>query len=135
MELLSPSPPPQAIGDCFAGLVSPVSSNLDLKIFDLRRNHLMDSSSTTSSSSVPYSSRIARPSQQGITEVNGSGDDDKVYIAVGNSIDRTIALLHWTFRRFRNREICLVHVYQPSSTIPTLCKFFFFFFFLFFYLF
>nr|DAD38673.1 TPA_asm: hypothetical protein HUJ06_012995 [Nelumbo nucifera] len=48
------------------------------------------------------------------------GGNDLVNVAVGKCIEKTVALLHWTFRRFRNREICLLHVHQPSPVIPTL---------------
>lgn len=43
-----------------------------------------------------------------------------VYVAVGRSTAKTLALLQWTFRQFGCREVGLVHVHQPSLTIPTL---------------
>ncbi|KAJ7947654.1 Protein kinase domain [Quillaja saponaria] len=46
--------------------------------------------------------------------------DEKIHVAVGKSLDKAMVLLQWSFSRFKNREICLFHVYQPSSTIPTL---------------
>ncbi|KAI3786992.1 hypothetical protein L1987_41125 [Smallanthus sonchifolius] len=46
--------------------------------------------------------------------------DDKVYVAVGKSVEKAVSLFHWTFRRFRDREICILHVHQPSPLIPTL---------------
>ncbi|KAK9075793.1 hypothetical protein SSX86_004122 [Deinandra increscens subsp. villosa] len=49
-----------------------------------------------------------------------SPDDDKVYVAVGKSVEKAVSLFHWTFRRFRDREICILHVHQPSPLIPTL---------------
>ncbi|RZC78748.1 hypothetical protein C5167_002986 [Papaver somniferum] len=108
MELLNPSPPPQQIGGHFAGLITPVSSYFSLNNFDQRA----------------FMAIIPPPRRRETVEVSGAsstyGDDDKVYVVVVNSIDMTVALLHWTFRQFRNREICLVHVYQPSPTIPTL---------------
>ncbi|KAL4571049.1 hypothetical protein LXL04_017799 [Taraxacum kok-saghyz] len=48
------------------------------------------------------------------------GGGDKVYVAVGKSVEKAVALFHWTFRRFRGREICILHVHQPSPLIPTL---------------
>ncbi|KAL7590141.1 hypothetical protein Lser_V15G38393 [Lactuca serriola] len=45
---------------------------------------------------------------------------DKVYVAVGKSVEKAVSLFHWTFRRFRGREICVLHVHQPSPLIPTL---------------
>ncbi|MCL7048813.1 hypothetical protein MKW94_013074 [Papaver nudicaule] len=107
MELLNPSPPPQQVGGHFAGFITPVSSYFSLENFDQRALMAV----------------APPPRRREIVEISGAssyGDDDKVYVVVVNSIDMTVALLHWTFRQFRNREICLVHVYQPSSTIPTL---------------
>ncbi|KAF5802517.1 putative transferase, protein kinase RLK-Pelle-RLCK-IXb family [Helianthus annuus] len=54
-----------------------------------------------------------------VPEIVGGGDD-KVYVAVGKSVEKAVALFHWTFRRFRDREICILHVHQPSPLIPTL---------------
>ncbi|GFZ18010.1 U-box domain-containing protein kinase family protein [Actinidia rufa] len=45
---------------------------------------------------------------------------DRVHVAVGKSVDKAIALLRWSFERFGNREICILHVHQPSPLIPTL---------------
>ncbi|KAD5317601.1 hypothetical protein E3N88_17547 [Mikania micrantha] len=46
--------------------------------------------------------------------------DDRVYVAVGKSVEKAVSLFHWTFRRFRDREVCILHVHQPSPLIPTL---------------
>ncbi|KAK2985031.1 hypothetical protein RJ640_015628 [Escallonia rubra] len=46
--------------------------------------------------------------------------NDKVYVAVGKSVEKAVALLQWAFQRFGNREICILHVHQPSPHIPTL---------------
>lgn len=46
----------------------------------------------------------------------------KVYVAVGKSVEKAVSLFHWTFRRFKGREICILHVHQPSPFIPTLCE-------------
>ncbi|KAJ9548174.1 hypothetical protein OSB04_020717 [Centaurea solstitialis] len=45
---------------------------------------------------------------------------DKVYVAVGKSLEKAVSLFHWTFRRFRGQEICILYVHQPSPLIPTL---------------
>ncbi|XP_071687792.1 U-box domain-containing protein 33-like [Rutidosis leptorrhynchoides] len=45
---------------------------------------------------------------------------DKVYVAVGKSVEKAVSLFHWTFRRFTGGEICILHVHQPSPLIPTL---------------
>ncbi|KAI3772339.1 hypothetical protein L6452_03523 [Arctium lappa] len=52
--------------------------------------------------------------------VPDSGGNDKVYVAVGKSLEKAVSLFHWTFRRFRGQEICILHVHQPSNLIPTL---------------
>jgi len=52
--------------------------------------------------------------------------EQKVHIAVGKSLHKTTTLLQWTFNHFQNAEIVLIHVYQPSPFIPTLCKLNFF---------
>ncbi|KAL8501716.1 hypothetical protein ACS0TY_021004 [Phlomoides rotata] len=43
-----------------------------------------------------------------------------VHVAVGKSVDKTVALLRWTFSMFPGQEICLLHVHRPSLLIPTL---------------
>ncbi|XP_076934284.1 U-box domain-containing protein 33-like [Bidens hawaiensis] len=48
------------------------------------------------------------------------GGGDKVFVAVGKSVEKAVSLFHWTFRRFRDQEICILHVHQPSPLIPTL---------------
>ncbi|KAL5581011.1 hypothetical protein UlMin_013453 [Ulmus minor] len=45
---------------------------------------------------------------------------NKVYVAVGKSVEKGLSLLNWSFRRFPGKEICLLHVHQPSQLIPTL---------------
>ncbi|PKA46237.1 U-box domain-containing protein 33 [Apostasia shenzhenica] len=45
---------------------------------------------------------------------------DLVHVAVGTSPEKTQRLLEWTFRRFRCREVVLIHVHRLSQTIPTL---------------
>ncbi|KAM7279896.1 hypothetical protein ACFE04_007030 [Oxalis oulophora] len=45
--------------------------------------------------------------------------DGKVYVAVGKSIEKGLMLLKWTCTNFKQEEICLLHVHQPSPLIPT----------------
>lgn len=51
-----------------------------------------------------------------------AGDHEIVHVAVGKSVERAVALLQWTVNNFGRQEICVLHVHQPSHTIPTLCK-------------
>ena len=50
-------------------------------------------------------------------------DHEKVHVAVGKSMERAVALLQWSCKHFRDQEICVLHVHQPSHQIPTLRKF------------
>lgn len=43
-----------------------------------------------------------------------------MFVAVGRSTDKTLALLRWTLLHFGSVELCLAHVHQPSPLIPTL---------------
>lgn len=70
----------------------------------------------------PFSSQ----SQTQHMEQQSSPTNLKVHIAVGKSLHKTTTLLQWTFNHFQNAEIVLIHVYQPSPFIPTLCKLNFF---------
>ncbi|XP_045804637.1 U-box domain-containing protein 33-like [Trifolium pratense] len=45
---------------------------------------------------------------------------NQIHLAVGKSLHKTTTLLQWTFNQFRNQEIVLIHLYQPSPVIPTL---------------
>ncbi|KAG6681474.1 hypothetical protein I3842_13G094400 [Carya illinoinensis] len=96
MELLQPSHPPHhsLAGDQFHGLSSPSSFRFGFH--------------------QEVSSRSCLP------EMVEEAGDEKVHLAVGKSVDRAVALLQWSFKRFRNREICILHVHQPSHAIPTL---------------
>ncbi|KAF8030877.1 hypothetical protein BT93_D0157 [Corymbia citriodora subsp. variegata] len=49
-----------------------------------------------------------------------AGPREKVYVAVGRSVDKAIALLQWSMEWFAGAEICIIHVHQPSPFIPTL---------------
>ncbi|KAF4368747.1 hypothetical protein G4B88_003620 [Cannabis sativa] len=46
-------------------------------------------------------------------------DGDKVYVAVGKSVEKALCLLNWTFRQFKGNQVCILHVSQPSHLIPT----------------
>ncbi|KAJ0979499.1 hypothetical protein J5N97_014973 [Dioscorea zingiberensis] len=91
MELLSPTSPPRPAADRFAE-TPPRASLL--------------------SALIPT---VASPSLG-----TGDGSERRVYVAVGKSPEKTAALLRWTFRHFRCKEVWLLHVHQPSLTIPTL---------------
>ncbi|KAF8395115.1 hypothetical protein HHK36_019056 [Tetracentron sinense] len=58
------------------------------------------------------------PAASQLPEIVEEGSD-MVHVAVGKSVEKAVGLLHWTFQRFGNREIGLVHVHQPSPMIPT----------------
>ncbi|PSR90065.1 Serine/threonine-protein kinase [Actinidia chinensis var. chinensis] len=94
MELLNPSLPPGPAGDQFSGFSPPTNFQ---RGFD-RRSWMV--------SSLPPE----------IFERGG----DKVHVAVGKSVEKAVELIHWALHRFRNKEICIVHVHRPSPLIPTL---------------
>ncbi|KAK9163487.1 hypothetical protein Syun_004389 [Stephania yunnanensis] len=55
-----------------------------------------------------------------ISEESGrDGEEQAVHVAVGKSVQKAVDLLHWTFRRFKSHPVVVLHVHQPSSTIPT----------------
>ncbi|KAI4334520.1 hypothetical protein L6164_019203 [Bauhinia variegata] len=93
MELLKPSHPPQhvATGETFYGFSLP--SSLPLGLHGLATSHAVEA----------------------IEEC-----DEKVHVAVGKTVQKAVNLLQWAFTHFRNREILILHVHQPSSVIPTL---------------
>lgn len=95
MELLNPSLPPTPAEDRISGFSSP---------HNFRRE-------------VDRSNRTAAIS--GLPEIVEEGGD-RVHVAVGKSVDKAISLLVWAFRQFGNREVCILHVHQPSPFIPTL---------------
>ncbi|TYH93693.1 hypothetical protein ES332_A13G271300v1 [Gossypium tomentosum] len=70
--------------------------------------------------------RVDRPANtqfpESAEETGGfnAGEKDKVFIAVGKSVERAVNLLQWTLKRFGGKHICLLHVHQPSPLIPTL---------------
>ncbi|KAK9279071.1 hypothetical protein L1049_012746 [Liquidambar formosana] len=94
MELLQPSLPPGPAGEPFSQFSSPA-----------KFRHGFEPTSRAVTSQMPE-----------IVEEGG----DAVHVAVGKSVEKAVALLHWTFGRFENREICILHVHQPSPVIPTL---------------
>ncbi|KDP44229.1 hypothetical protein JCGZ_05696 [Jatropha curcas] len=53
----------------------------------------------------------------GIVEEGGG---EKVYVAVGKSVEKAVDLLQWSIKLFGKKQICILHVHQPSSVIPTL---------------
>ena len=94
MELLSPTHTPLPAADRFSGFLPPAGFRQGF-----------DRSSPTATSQPPE-----------IVEEGG----DRIHVAVGKSVVKANALLRWSFERFRNREICILHVHQPSPFIPTL---------------
>ncbi|GLU02360.1 hypothetical protein SLE2022_196140 [Rubroshorea leprosula] len=50
----------------------------------------------------------------------GSREKERVCVAVGKSVEKAASLLRWTFQQFGVRDVCLLHVHQPSPLIPTL---------------
>ena len=66
------------------------------------------------------------PRLRGVVEDASCDDDDGadfVYVAIGKSVEKSASLLRWTFRRFRDKQIRLLHVHHLSSVIPTLREF------------
>ncbi|XP_061959476.1 U-box domain-containing protein 33-like [Populus nigra] len=45
--------------------------------------------------------------------------NERVYVAVGNSLEKALSLLNWVFNILGTRQICLLHVHRPSPLIPT----------------
>lgn len=67
--------------------------------------------------------RTVIPQSPGIFEEGSSSNSSAiVYVAVGKSAEKASSLLHWVFKRFESKEICLLHVHRPSPLIPTLCN-------------
>lgn len=75
-----------------------------------------------------FGPRVDRPANtqfpESAEETGGfnAGEQDKVFIAVGKSVEKAVNLLQWTLKRFGGKNICLLHVHQPSPLIPTLSK-------------
>ncbi|GAV57922.1 Pkinase domain-containing protein/U-box domain-containing protein [Cephalotus follicularis] len=102
MELLSPSPPPHhdRTRDRIPGF-PPSGYSLDCcAVMGSQLPEIVEESSSSNSG-------------------NGNGDD-KVFVAVGKSVDKALSLLQWSFRTFEGRKFVLLHVHRPSPFIPTL---------------
>ncbi|XP_021828389.1 U-box domain-containing protein 33-like [Prunus avium] len=98
MELIQPSHPLHgSAGESLSGFSSPVS---------FRRGFVPP----------PTTSHLAEIFE----EEDSGGGVDKVHVAVGKSVEKAVSLLHWTFKHFGCKEICILHVHQPSQLIPTL---------------
>lgn len=64
---------------------------------------------------------LASPQLRQIVEEERS--DDVVYVAVSKNSEKAASLLQWTFQYFEGRDVCILHVHQPSQLIPTPCKY------------
>ncbi|KAK6271975.1 PREDICTED: U-box domain-containing protein 33 [Theobroma cacao] len=77
-------------------------------------------------SGLSFRRQVDRPGSTQLPEIaeeaggGGAGEKDKVFVAVGKSVEKAVNLLRWTLRRFGGKDICLLHVHQPSPLIPTL---------------
>ncbi|XP_021720868.1 U-box domain-containing protein 33-like isoform X1 [Chenopodium quinoa] len=103
MELLTPFPLPDPTVDRYSRFSSSPSFSMASYGAELERQP----------SRTELSSSLTNIEEDGTRR-------EKVYVAVGRSEEKTVSLLRWTFRTFRNSDICLVHVHQPSPYIPTL---------------
>lgn len=67
-------------------------------------------------------SQIITPHLQSreVVELLQQEEGSKVYVAVGKSVDKAVALRQWACKTFGNSEICILHVLEPSPYIPTL---------------
>jgi hypothetical protein len=57
-----------------------------------------------------------------LPDIAEASSSERVYVALGNSIEKAVSLLNWVFESLGTRQICLLHVHRPSPLIPTLCK-------------
>ncbi|XP_016435981.1 U-box domain-containing protein 33 isoform X2 [Nicotiana tabacum] len=96
MELLTPSPTP----------LTPSSNSLS-----------GFSSMATYRRGFYRTSQIITPQTREIVEEQ---NEPKVYIAVGKSVNKNVALVQWACKTFGNSEICIFYVLEPSPYIPTL---------------
>ncbi|KAG9444673.1 hypothetical protein H6P81_016013 [Aristolochia fimbriata] len=94
MELLAPSPPPQPVSLHFARTSCTP---------DFRHGFLREDLVSTS------------PPLQVVEE-----DGDTVCVAVGKSMVKSVDLLKWALKQFGSQKLGIIHVHQPSTTIPTL---------------
>ncbi|XP_065866085.1 U-box domain-containing protein 33-like isoform X2 [Euphorbia lathyris] len=65
----------------------------------------------------PVSSQLPDIVEEGGCGSSSSGDE-KVYVALGKSVEKGVDLLQWSFKHFGSKEICVLHVHQPSIRIP-----------------
>ncbi|KAE9585711.1 putative protein kinase RLK-Pelle-RLCK-IXb family [Lupinus albus] len=82
---------------------------------------LLNPSPSLSQQQQQFTFQASSPSQLPLQPMEE--DDEQcsqiVHVALGKSLVKASNLLQWAFTHFRNTKICIVHVYQPSSTIPT----------------
>ncbi|XWS53127.1 hypothetical protein CRYUN_Cryun11dG0131100 [Craigia yunnanensis] len=77
-------------------------------------------------SGLSFRRQVDRPAITHLSEIaeeaggGGAREKDKVFVAVGKSVEKADKLLRWTLSRFGGKDICLLHVHQPSPLIPTL---------------
>ncbi|KAI9402253.1 hypothetical protein POPTR_001G239100v4 [Populus trichocarpa] len=55
-----------------------------------------------------------------LPDIAEASSSERVYVALGNSIEKAVSLLNWVFESLGTRQICLLHVHRPSPLIPTL---------------
>ena len=48
--------------------------------------------------------------------------DDTIFVAVGENVEEGKSLLSWALKSFAGRNICILHVHQPTHS-PSLSKF------------
>ncbi|VVA98281.1 unnamed protein product [Arabis nemorensis] len=46
--------------------------------------------------------------------------EEKIYVAVGRTVWKNTSNLMWALQNYQGSKICIVHIHQPSSTIPVL---------------
>ncbi|KAF8087730.1 hypothetical protein N665_0570s0040 [Sinapis alba] len=46
--------------------------------------------------------------------------DEKIYVAVGRNVWKNISNLLWALKNSQGNKICILHIHQPSPTIPLL---------------
>lgn len=48
--------------------------------------------------------------------------EEKIYVAVGREVWKNISNLMWALENSQGKKICILHIHQPSPTIPV-CKY------------
>ena len=48
--------------------------------------------------------------------------EEKPYVAVGREVWKNISNLMWALENSQGKKICILHIHQPSPTIP-ICKY------------